>query len=223
MPRIYNPDGSYYESMTPPTYPMRPLNGGPFDAPANFARYCPQPPPGECHMRVDLWRFEPKFNGWRALVMPQARQMFNRHGAPLSITAEFSSAVDVLMRHHAAALWDVEALERRHGIGKGSLVVLDKVRAEFSYAERRRSLAGEPFDWQETPFNMKSGVAYTAPSFDHAEACKFWDTAPVINEMLGCVFYEGLVAKRIDSPYNVQLRSDSEESACWIKHRFTTL
>ena len=65
-------------AVRPPTYPARPINGGGLElAP---------PKPGQ-------WRYEPKYNGWRALVHAPTGSMFNRYGQPLSIAAEFGRAL----------------------------------------------------------------------------------------------------------------------------------
>ncbi len=40
------------------------------------------------------------------------------------------------------------------------------------------------------------------------------------NRTLGSPFYEGVVMKRANSQYPIQLRSDSEEFRGWVKHRF---
>lgn len=40
------------------------------------------------------------------------------------------------------------------------------------------------------------------------------------NQALGADLYEGLVAKRTNSPYPVQQRSASEETTFWVKHRW---
>ncbi len=37
---------------------------------------------------------------------------------------------------------------------------------------------------------------------------------------LGSDFFEGVVMKRGNAPYPVQLRSDTEECRAWAKHRF---
>ena len=42
------------------------------------------------------------------------------------------------------------------------------------------------------------------------------------NRALRCDFFEGVVMKRADSPYPVQLRSATEEFRGWAKHRFLT-
>lgn len=210
--------------MTPPTYPMRPMNGGPFDHPANQGRYNLNVP--------GLWTFEPKFNGWRATVYDLEWQMFNRHNQLLSILNEFRGPLSELRgRGGVCPWWDTEALERRHGIGQGSLILLDWIPVsetgarDYDYSYRRGMVTtwAQPFDWRETPFGMEANALYAVPSFDYATAVQFWNEAPLINELLGCTFYEGLVAKRIDKPYNMQLRSPDEESPHWVKHRFTTL
>jgi hypothetical protein len=97
---------------TPPTYPARPIGGGKLElAPRK---------PGH-------WQAEPKYNGWRALVHCSSGTMWNRHGARLTIAREFESALEQLRLLAPLGLeWaDCEALERRHAIGRGTLVVLD--------------------------------------------------------------------------------------------------
>ena len=102
---------------TPPSFPLRPVNGGPL----------PKAAP-----KSGRWRYEPKINEWRAWVHPLSASMWNRHNEPLSITAEFAP---VLARMQAwwqkhwpvnGPQWlDCGALSRRVPVGKGSLVLLD--------------------------------------------------------------------------------------------------
>jgi ATP-dependent DNA ligase len=103
-------------AVQPPTYPARPLNGGPLElAP---------PKPGQ-------WGYEPKYNGWRTLVHAPTGSMFNRHGQPLSIAAEFGGAlgrlraVALIAEGRAVEWFDCEALDRRHALGRGTLLVFD--------------------------------------------------------------------------------------------------
>ena len=42
------------------------------------------------------------------------------------------------------------------------------------------------------------------------------------NRELRCDFFEGVVMKRAESIYPVQLRSATEEYPRWVKHRFLT-
>ena len=64
--------------VRPCTYPARPINGGSLELAL--------PKPGH-------WYYEPKYNGWRALVHAPTGTMFNRHGQPLSIAGLFSCAL----------------------------------------------------------------------------------------------------------------------------------
>jgi hypothetical protein len=47
-----------------------------------------------------------------------------------------------------------------------------------------------------------------------------WKDLPQLNVRFGCEFYEGLVAKRADSVYPIQLRSPDTETTGWVKHRW---
>jgi hypothetical protein len=107
LKKIMNP--VRHSSVTPPFYPARPVNGGPLPKAL--------PKSGE-------WTLEGKYNGWRAWVHNPTGAMFNRKLEPLSISHEFEPALEQLR----ALPWewsDVEALERRHKIGQGSLILLD--------------------------------------------------------------------------------------------------
>src|ERR1039458_9417210 len=98
-----------HSSVTPPFYPGRPVNGGPL----------PKALP-----KAGDWTLEGKYNGWRAWVHNPTSAMFNRKLEPLSIRHEFEPALEQLR----ALPWewsDVEALERRHKIARGSLILLD--------------------------------------------------------------------------------------------------
>jgi ATP-dependent DNA ligase len=193
--------------MKPITYPARPTNGGgkPGSLPGNFI-------------------YETKDNGWRALVHIETGTMFNRKGELLSIADEFKPALE-LMRGTLDAEYfkwaDCEALERRHGIGRGCLVVLDVVpepaHADASYAERRRWLDAVLRPHDLAPFTP-DGVPLLclAPQIFPSD----WDWLQAINQRLGCEFYEGMVAKRADSPYNIQLVSPDQTTSAWVKYRW---
>src|SRR6266496_729948 len=109
--------------MRPITYPARPVNGGPLD---------------NALPKHGVWLYEPKYNGWRTLVHVESGTMFNRKGERLSISAEFRPALTKLQRTPFEWL-DCEALERRHGLGQGSLIVFDCI-ALSSFVERRQQL-----------------------------------------------------------------------------------
>lgn len=199
--------------MTPITYPARPINGGPLD---------------QAPEKSGVWYYEPKYNGWRALVNAYTGEMWNRHGNLLSIGNEFKAALHKLEELAVVSFiewWDVEALERRHNIGKGCLVVLDWVPTP--------SLPGKlppPAWWNRNQF-MHEHIA----ELDLTPPAAFpllsippvisgtnyaWNDLQAINKRLGCDFYEGLVAKRADSIYPIQLRSPKLEFPFWVKHRW---
>jgi len=209
-------NGQTETGSTPITYPARPIQGGKLEL---------------APRKIGIWFAEPKYNGWRALVHCPSGSMWNRHGKRLSIATEFAPALRELhglVRH--GLIWaDCEALERRHTIGRGSLIVLDWICENGSpgYEERRDFLStfieverlslGE---WSSFPEN----TVLMPPSIRDKE-----DTVPTfyrslrdINRRLKADFFEGVVMKRGGTPYPVQLRSDTEECRAMIKHRFLT-
>ena len=56
--------------------------------------------------------------------------------------------------------------------------------------------------------------------FTQRQADDAWVSLQSVNASFGCDFYEGLVAKRGDSMYPIQLRSPDEAFGGWIKHRW---
>ena len=220
--------------MNPITYPARPLSGGPLDkAPAKH---------GE-------WFYEPKYNGWRALIHVPTGTMFNRHGETLSIASEFAVALATLKQTHFEWL-DCEALERRHNIGRGSLIVLDDPLSKFTYSGKPGRLdtlwnhlvapglariletistdgtAGLPGSAREV-LNLhlirpEPHALYIPSAFLEWQAQSVWKRQLLqrVNAGLGCDFYEGFVAKRADSLYPVQLRNPDSTFPYWMKHRF---
>jgi len=197
--------------MKPLTYPARPVQGGPLDK----AR---AKPPG-------IWYYEPKYNGWRALVHVPTGTMFNRKGEQLSIAAEFAAPLTQLQC--TAFEWlDCEALDRRHGLGRGSLVVLDEPGSRLPYEDRilRLTQILVP-DVGAIALGMAvqppANAILLAPVLvTQKQATDAWVSLQSVNAWLGCEFYEGLVAKRADSLYPIQLRSPDEAFGGWIKHRW---
>lgn len=206
------------------SYPARPVNGGPL----------PKALP-----KRGRWFYEPKINGWRALVHTPTGRMWNRHGKPLSITAEFKTVLACLETCPLEWL-DCEALERRHDLGRGSLVVLDTLdHAALPYTDRMSLLASslirtgaEPWADQFTPPpNRLLWFAYTYeteatqeqagfkpdPDLDPAVA---WNRLQLFNKAFGAEVFEGLVAKHADSPYPLQTRSADQTFPQWMKHRW---
>lgn len=212
--------------MTPPTYPMRPLNGG-RPLPAIFeSRY----------LRDTRWYFEPKVNGWRGLLQVATGYLWNRHGQPSSLGPEFAAAITFLRALPSPFPWlDVEMMERRSPLLRGTLIILDGLPLQVPQAslvdslmphcERRRRLREAGLT--ELPHLPASDLplppAVMLPTYQPAalaDAIQLWDALREANRTLGAELYEGVVAKRYDSPYTHQSRNASVESPHWVKHRW---
>ena len=207
------------KSMTVPpllTFPARPIQGGRLEL---------APP------KRGLWFAEPKLNGWRAMIHTPTGTMWNRHGALLTIAECFRPALaNLRLLAGAGIVWaDCETLERRHNLGRGTLLVLDLVpqSGALSYLERRQlleSLLESPAvfaDGEPNAAHVPQNAAILIPALLAATpdvALAFYRGL----RALGCDFFEGVVMKRADSPYPVQLRSTTEEFRGWVKHRLLT-
>jgi hypothetical protein len=204
-------ENAVYGPIVAPTYPARPVNGGAF----NYGSI------------RGGWKYEPKYNGWRALVHTPTGAMFNRRGERLSIEREFAEA---LFRFDEFPEWlDCEALDRRHGIGRGALIVLDLLDVPNTRSGQRPILI-DYFDrrsWLTARFNTlpidsrpEPGKVYCAPSYFGEQAVEIYDELQAINARWGVPFYEGLVGKKESSLYPIQLRSPDQEFPFWQKHRW---
>ena len=198
------------------TYPARPFNGGPLD---------------NARPKRGTWATEPKGNGWRGLVHVPSGAMFNRQGKLLSIASDFESALEILRAtlDAEAFKWvDCECFDRRHAIARGTLIVLDVIpepvayrsegdHAAPDYRERRSWLT--PLPVPRSLIEINRNTVYLTPStLDDPQT--IWNAARAANRHFSAVVYEGIVMKRIDSLYPVQLRNPEECTPAWIKHRW---
>jgi len=153
--------------------------------------------------------------------------MFNRHGQRLSNQPEFAAALSTLqtlrlIRVAGAVEWfDCEALERRHALGRGTLLVFDYIGSE-PFVRRKQRLADvlAAHDYAVPP-RPDCAYSVTAPAPGELDPLEFYGRLKQLNRQWDCPFYEGVVAKRADSFYPVQLRSANLEFAGWMKHRWT--
>lgn len=201
-------------AVRPPTYPARPLNGGALElAPAKSGR----------------WFYEPKYNGWRALVHAPTSSMFNRYGQPLSIGAEFGRALErlreVALGSEGIEWFDCEALDRRHALGRGALLVFDYIGLSATRSQTwhtRKEILAQTLpmhDFRNVPLPESLGTVQ-AHDPDQLAPQELYEQLHRLNARWSCRFYEGVVAKRLTDPYPLQLRSPHEEYAGWVKHRW---
>ena len=203
------------------TFPARPVNGGPL---------------GKASPKFGEYACEPKANGWRALAHWPSGRFWNRHGEPLSIADTFKPALADIQRRCTEARssmlvpdWlDLEAIDRRHGHMRGTMLVLDAITdVPIPYEHRRQILSDifPAFDYQNPCDEVRVRLI---PSHPWSGARSLYDDLQQLNDQfdpnwratpLNAVF-EGIVAKRVDSLYPVQLRSPREEFPKWVKHRF---
>lgn len=201
--------------MTPITYPARPLNGG------RFGLVSKRP--------THLW--SAKLNGWRALCHAPTGTIFNRQGEELTIAGEFTDALENMSRSGIEWL-DCEALERRHNIGRGCLVILDAILPSLTASDRYCRLVDEAdrLGWptmsigvrpeDKMVYLVKQAAMSDASPTGKLALTGWWNEMQSLNRAWGADFYEGLVAKRADSLYPIQHRSPDSECPFWIKHRW---
>ena len=201
--------------MKPITFPARPLNGG------RFGLVSKKP--------VHLWSM--KVNGWRALIHTPTGTMFNRQGEELTIDGEFAEALEDLSRSSIEWL-DCEALERRHNIGRGTLIILDAVVPVLNAGQRYTTLIeeAERLKWpslgigqrpeEHQAYLLKQTAMSDASHTGKLVLTDWWGWMQRVNRDWGADFYEGFVAKRGDSVYPIQLRSPDSECPFWTKHRW---
>ncbi len=198
-------------AVQPLTYPARPINGGPLEwAPPKSGRWC----------------YEPKYNGWRALVHAPTGTLFNRYGGLLSIASELAPALarlrqtSVVVQGKAIEWFDCEALARRHPLGRGTLLVFDYVGAQ-PWQQRKQVLADAfpEHDYTQAPLAQEVyAVAAHEPGSKPPEM--LYRELQQLNARWRCLFYEGVIAKRALDAYPVQRRSARQAFAGWVKHRW---
>jgi len=110
------------------------------------------------------------------------------------------------------------------------LIVLDAIPADAqftpSYQERRAFL--ESLRIPQERFSSGINEPDAPPLLlttsllanDHSAVLASYQSLKAANKSLHCEFFEGVVMKKADSAYPVQLRNSTEEYRGWSKHRF---
>lgn len=201
----------------PPTYPARPTTGG--------------KPLGKVWEMTDKRNtiFTPKYNGWRVFLNTVTGVMYNRQLERLSIEHEFTDALSLIRRQltpvaDSFSEWlDCEGLSRRHGIGRGTLIVLDMPSIPGRYEDRQsvlRVLLPSVHKVDEKPKDNHVYVP-TIFNFEDKVEAKYWDgVAQRMNKEWDAEFYEGWVGVDAGSKYPTQLVGAERKAHSWTKHRW---
>ena len=201
--------------MLPLTYPARPVQGGPLPgAPA----------------KTGEWYYEPKVNEERALLHVPTGTLFNRHGQGFSKTLLFGEALatlrDAIGNDPHLAWLDCGAFGFRHKLGLGSLLIFDAPACPGTWKARQallQTLHGSCIAtvWRYLDEPPPSGHALLFPSpLAPVPLLEIWNRLQTRNRTLGVELFEGLVAKRADGLYPIQLLSPAREFPGWVKHRW---
>ena len=187
------------------TFPARPTQGGRFNP----------------DILIGDWRYQPKYNGWRAFIDLPEDQVFNRHGEPMSIGDCFRRAIDSIREDCLAVgirYLDAEALERRFDSCRGALILLDIPDCTEPLETRMEMLSylAPVHDVNKAP---EPNTVLTTPTFGEAEARTMWTWLQQLNNAYGFEIYEGLVAKKAGSEYPVSW-SANDTFKDWVKFRF---
>lgn len=201
------------------SFPARPVNGG---------RLEDAPP------KIGPWVYQPKIKDWRAVVHVPTQRIWNRQGEPMSISADLAPALIILADCPFEWL-DVGVLDRQNQLLRGSIVVFDFIRPISVHSYRRKVLK-DAFDLMPDgailhllkPSQLRHRV-FLIPEWLNEDAVGMFDALRRMNRILGGDpddqhdtknLYEGLVAKRTDKPYPIQLLSPDKTTPWMMKHRF---
>jgi ATP-dependent DNA ligase len=204
--------------MNPPTFPARPMNGGPLDR----AREKPEP---------EAWFYEPKINGWRVLIDVKNKKMWTRYNRPSSVEHKYAAVLERIAAQFSGdeVTWlDGEILgQRASSIGRGSLVIFDVAWPrwkDWSILHDRRRLLDVIFDNVSEVWDIdrlpSQDTIYRLPRISGADALEYYERMQIANQRFGLELYEGVVAKNMHKEYPTQLRSATEETPWWVKHRW---
>lgn len=187
------------------TFPARPKSGGRFDP----------------DMLIGDWKYQPKYNGWRAFIDLAEDAVFNRHGEPMSIGDSFKIAIDSI-RYSCLAMGikylDAEALERRFDACRGTLVLLD-IPDSNEDLETRMEVLSYIAPTHNISHLPEPNTVISVPTFTEQSARQSWAWMQNLNNSWGVPFYEGLVAKKAGSEYPTTWKP-TDTFKDWVKFRF---
>jgi hypothetical protein len=204
----------------PPSYPARPYRGG--------------VPLGTAWRKMNHKEivYTPKYNGWRVLLHVRTGVCYNRKLQILTIGEEFRESIYKIQKCCPDDIeWiDCEGLERRHGIGKGTLIVLDFMPTpvvqhealDISYEDRQSVLAValHKVNDHDVLSKPEEDSVYFAPHYNSDEVRVLDSMLKSRNKEWDAEFYEGWVGVKATSKYPIQLVGADKKTFTWTKHRW---
>lgn len=180
--------------------------------------------------KVGEWVWQPKVDDWRAVVHVPTRTVWNQYGKLMSIAGKFPVALTALSAFGRAEWLDVGMMENRHDLMRGCIIVFDMMDEPTWSQERRYGVLRQMFP--VLPVNVASLLATTGGQVrDSVYLISQWDNVEstedalkrqawlkIQNESIGHKFFEGLVAKRADSPYTFGAKP-KQVTPDWVKHQ----
>lgn len=196
-------------------FPPAPLNGGKLE----------DAPP-----KVGDWVWQPKVDDWRAVVHVPTSTVWNQYGELSSHSEKGTFAVALAKLQAASMPWaewlDVGMMNNRNDMMRGSIVVLDWITPAVPFEDRRTHLTAlaPTLPWATElvadPAQSRDAV-YLIPQVEGEDMGRFLDQMlRDQNAQLGRKFYEGVVAKRLGSPYRAHNQRPKQKTCDWVKHRF---
>jgi len=215
-------------------YPPAPLNGGRLES---------APP------KVGEWVWQPKVDDRRVVIHAPSQTIWNQYGALSVGNKDkfkFQIALDVITaawKQLPYLEWfDAGLMEYRHDMMRGCIVIFDLICRPLIYTRRRELLnsafqilpsyiskkLGDNKPIRDSVFLIPEYVEYDdviSPSGGYFDSqissfpLNAQEYLQAENARIGKKFYEGLVAKKIDSLYYFGVCA-KEKTPDWIKHRF---
>ena len=205
-------------------FPPAALNGGPLDT---------APP------KVGQWAWQPKIDDRRVVIHVPSRTIWNQYGQ-LSVAQDsqkFEGALDALQResdNSSSLEWlDCGLMEYLNDMMRGCIVIFDMIIPEIPFDLRRGMLQTAVFhsaqmgvlppDMDTMLLNcgrvIRDEVFLINQWPNGANKIDSYNALKAQNERIGRKFFEGVVAKKMDSPYLFG-QVPKQVTCNWVKHRF---
>jgi len=185
------------------TYPARPVDGG-----------------NNPKLVVGDWSYSPMFHGQRYIIHAPSRSTWNETGNAVNTLNEFKEPLGLLELVSPFEWLDCLAIDRRVGIGRGSLIILDAIVKGVPFHERKGSI-DNTFEQLSIDGNMSIGnkKLYSVPQWE-GDQSKHWRRMHQINLFINKKFIQGMIMRKKDSLYPIQKNDRHQRCFEWVRFNF---